>query len=365
MAALLLIDDSPEVQRLFQVAFKTKLGYEIVIAANGEAGIEAALRSSFDVIVLDVMMPGMDGYTVARQMRQNPKTKDVPIIMFTARAQPTDKTAALEAGADAILSKLASFDEIMAAIKEVTKSKSAATAASGQVIGVLGCRGGVGATTLAVNVAASYIRRGQRACLLDLAPLSGHAALVLRMSPKPSWDDLSGEINTETIQPLLRQHASGVHLLAAPPQPPSFEMSNHSFNRLSQTLASAFNVVVINCSPSLDATSRAAVAAASRLLLVTSPEVTAVQAAKGIMSYLHSLSLPAERLRVVVNHAAKDMTLPSANIVMALGRTIDAELPYDESQANALLQGMPLVFLAKSAPLPPYVLGLASLLQKM
>jgi hypothetical protein len=93
--------------------------------------------------------------------------------------------------------------------------------------------------------------------------------------------------------------------------------------------------------------------------------VTAVQAAAGMMSYLGSVPVPADRLRVVLNHSAKDMSLPPANVAKALGHALDAVLPFDESQTNALAQGIPLVFLAKSAPLPPYVFGLASLLQKM
>jgi DNA-binding response OmpR family regulator len=86
---VLVVDDDPVIVNLLQVNFEIE-GYDVLAATGGEAGISQAKVGHPDVIVLDWMMPGVDGLEVARRLRADPLTTDIPIVFLSARAQATD-----------------------------------------------------------------------------------------------------------------------------------------------------------------------------------------------------------------------------------------------------------------------------------
>jgi DNA-binding response OmpR family regulator len=88
-ATVLVVDDDPVIVNLLQVNFEIE-GYQVLTAHGGEAGLAQAQLSSPDVIVLDVMMPGIDGLEVARRLREDSHTRDIPIILLSAKAQSSD-----------------------------------------------------------------------------------------------------------------------------------------------------------------------------------------------------------------------------------------------------------------------------------
>jgi two-component system phosphate regulon response regulator PhoB len=91
---VLVVDDDPVIVNLLQVNFEIE-GYTVLSATAGEAGLAQARAGDPDVIVLDVMMPGMDGFEVARRLRADPATKRIPIILLSAKAQSSDVQAGL------------------------------------------------------------------------------------------------------------------------------------------------------------------------------------------------------------------------------------------------------------------------------
>ncbi len=94
-------------------------GHQPILAEGGEAGIQAALSQSPDVAIIDLMMPGISGYDVTRQLRANPATARLPILILTARSQPMDKQMAANAGASAFMSKPVASRELTARIAEI------------------------------------------------------------------------------------------------------------------------------------------------------------------------------------------------------------------------------------------------------
>jgi CheY-like chemotaxis protein len=96
---VLVVDDDPVIINLLQVNFEIE-GYDVLTATGGEAGLAQAQNLRPDVIVLDVMMPGMDGIEVARRLRQDPDTKQIPIILLSAKAQAGDIQAGLAVADD-------------------------------------------------------------------------------------------------------------------------------------------------------------------------------------------------------------------------------------------------------------------------
>ena len=97
MTRVLVIDDEAPIRLLCRVNLEAE-GMEVLEAGDGPSGLEAARTSAPDVILLDVMMPGIDGWRVAEQLLDQPETKDIPIIFLTARAEFRDRAKGLDIG---------------------------------------------------------------------------------------------------------------------------------------------------------------------------------------------------------------------------------------------------------------------------
>ncbi len=103
-ATILIVDDNPDIRSILDLLLKSK-GYFTVQADSGKAALAAVAQQAPDLILLDIIMPDMDGYQVARQLRENPATKQIPIIMISARNEDIDEVLGLELGADDYIRK--------------------------------------------------------------------------------------------------------------------------------------------------------------------------------------------------------------------------------------------------------------------
>jgi len=122
-ARVLVVEDEPHIQELVAVNLE-HAGHRVVRAASAEDA-DTAIRAELpDVIVLDWMLPGESGVAFARRLRGDPRTRDLPIIMLTARAMEQDKISGLEAGADDYLTKPFSPKELAARIKAVLRRRA-------------------------------------------------------------------------------------------------------------------------------------------------------------------------------------------------------------------------------------------------
>jgi two-component system cell cycle response regulator len=101
---ILIIDDDPDTIEFLRIVFTVR-GHELVGAHTGTEGLRLAHERQFDLILVDVMMPDVDGYEVCRRLRADPATASVPIVILTARSSLIDQTQGLEAGADQFLIK--------------------------------------------------------------------------------------------------------------------------------------------------------------------------------------------------------------------------------------------------------------------
>ncbi len=130
---ILLIDDDPNITQLVQL-YLEKEGYRVKTALRGDEGLATFKQHSADLILLDIMLPGMDGWQVCRAIRQE---SNVPIIMLTAKDETFDKVLGLELGADDYLTKPFEPKELVARIKAVlrrSKQGSLSTEQEGEVV---------------------------------------------------------------------------------------------------------------------------------------------------------------------------------------------------------------------------------------
>lgn len=122
-ANILLVEDEPAIQEL--LAFNvTQCGYRAISAGDAEAAMAQINRELPDLILLDWMMPGISGVELARRLRTDSRTRDIPIIMLTARSDERDKVVGLESGADDYITKPFSPRELMARIRAVLRRRA-------------------------------------------------------------------------------------------------------------------------------------------------------------------------------------------------------------------------------------------------
>ncbi len=148
MARILIVEDEEKIARFVTLELEHE-GYQVEHAADGRTAVDLALERDYDLILLDVLLPQLNGMEVLRRVR---KHKDVPVIMVTARDAVMDKVAGLDAGADDYLTKPFAIEELFARIRVALKRAEAVRAASGAV-GTSAGAGATGAGTAATSPA--------------------------------------------------------------------------------------------------------------------------------------------------------------------------------------------------------------------
>jgi DNA-binding response OmpR family regulator len=119
---ILVVDDDELLRDLLEFKLRSR-GYEVELAEDGEAGLTAASASPPDLIVLDGMMPGLDGFQVLQRLSDSGETRDVPVIMLTARRQEEDVVAGLSLGAQDYLVKPFLPDELVLRIQRILRHR--------------------------------------------------------------------------------------------------------------------------------------------------------------------------------------------------------------------------------------------------
>ena len=122
MARILIVDDSPSqlmgIRRIVE-----KLGHDALTAEDGAAGVEAAKREIPDLILMDVVMPNLNGFQATRSITREPSTKHIPVILVTTKDQDTDRMWGLRQGAKAYLTKPFSEDELAEVIERIFNAR--------------------------------------------------------------------------------------------------------------------------------------------------------------------------------------------------------------------------------------------------
>lgn len=132
---ILVVDDEEDILELVRYNL-VREGYAVDCAASGEEALKAAETNPADLIVLDLMLPGIDGLEVARRLKQNPGTKDTPIVMLTAKGEEADVVSGLELGADDYVTKPFSPRILIARMKAVIRRRSGIAEVESDILNV-------------------------------------------------------------------------------------------------------------------------------------------------------------------------------------------------------------------------------------
>jgi pilus assembly protein CpaE len=366
MAKILVLDDEADLLEMMRLVLEQRAGHQVVLSAEAPEGLARALADPPDLAILDVMMPDMTGYEVCRQLRANPATAAIPIIILTARAQPMDRDAALSAGADTYMTKPVMMNELLEKVEALLTRRSEGGPALSGPVTLMSLRGGVGVTTLAVNLAATLLQTDAASvCLVDLCPTSGHVALQLGLRPEPSWLDIaraaeSRPVNADLVAAHLLTHSSGLQVVAAPFLPlVETELTQSVLEALLTTLQRQFAVVVVDAPPVLNETAMTVLEMSAVVGLVVTPEPAAIQTTIGT---LRALLQWTDKYRVILNQVTPGPLPPTEAIERALKRPVVAVVPFDTDQARAVAQRTPLAIGKPQTPLAQAISGIAQAL---
>jgi DNA-binding response OmpR family regulator len=117
---ILLAEDEPNIVESLRFLLE-RAGFDLAVENNGHKALAAALGGAFDLLILDVMLPGIDGYEILRQIRANQSVHDLPVLMLTAKGQREDRERALEAGVDVFMTKPFANAAIVDAVRELAQ----------------------------------------------------------------------------------------------------------------------------------------------------------------------------------------------------------------------------------------------------
>jgi len=131
---ILVIEDDPATSRLVDYSLRHE-GYQVITSSNGLEGIRKAHSESPDLVILDVMLPGMDGFEICHRLRSEPATAGLPILMFSAKAQEIDKDTGIKVGADDYLTKPSAPAEIVSRVEKLLAKKKGALPTQEKVSG--------------------------------------------------------------------------------------------------------------------------------------------------------------------------------------------------------------------------------------
>lgn len=347
---ILIIDDDLDTLRLVGLMLQ-KQGYQIVAANNGEQGLRKAEEENPDLILLDVMMPDMDGYEVARHLRENSDTASIPILMFTAKSQLDDKVTGFEAGADDYLTKPTHPTELNAHVKALLARSVKAQAAAAPVTkksfitGVLGARGGIGVSTVALNLG-SYLQSALNAESV-VAELTSGMGTIGRDLGFEDYDELSSllksapnAITEETVREALHKHKSGLQLLLASEQPREFPLSESlpQYKAIFKQLAGIPRFLVLDFGASLPRFTQTLLPQCDHVVVLVESVENSIEQTKLLIDDILALGVKESHLSVILNNRIRsDMMLSLVQVEKMLGKHIDLTFtpaPELHSQAN-------------------------------
>jgi DNA-binding response OmpR family regulator len=353
---ILIVDDDVQTLRLVGLMLERQ-GYKILAASNGTQAIGMARSELPELILLDVMMPDVDGLSVARSLRKEPETTDIPILMFTAKAQVEDKIAGYEAGADDYLTKPIHPAELTAHMRAIlSRSKSRTTGAlveRGYTIGIMGAKGGLGVSSLTLNMAINYFQTTkQEVIAAEMRPGQGSWSNELGMPTQEGLNNLlrlsPADINTATIENELVRVPYGVRLLMASPYARDVVLMKNSKNEeaIVDHLSLLAKLVLLDIGTNTHLALDEVLNLCKEVIVVTEPFPGTVQRTKQLLEDLKMRGFGKSKLitLVVINRIRADVQLSITQVQEALGQQVAQVIPpAPEVSFQAATRNLPMI----------------------
>jgi len=385
---VLVVDDIPETRDHLTKLLGFESDIDVVgAAASGREALEMAARLVPDVVLMDINMPDMDGIAATEQLASI--VPGAAVVMMSVQGEADYLRRSMLAGAREFLVKPFSSDELTASIRQVsarerdkqsrmavttTATAGAATngtrsgdpAEPGSVVAVFSPKGGVGRTTVAVNLAvAAATELGKKVVIMDGSFQFGDVGVLLNLNPKSkSIADLIPELEAgelESIDTFLINHTAGIRVLLAPPSPETAEMITASgVKKVLERLRADHDLVVVDCTSYFNDTTLAILDAADVILTMLSLEITSIKNMRLFLEVAEQLGYEKGKVRLVLNRADSALGIRVADVEHSIGRKVDETVVSDgRSVVYALNRGVPFFLSNREAQVSQDILRLA------
>lgn len=333
-AKILVADDDPMLQRLIMNTLKLEQ-YEVVIASDGQQALELARSEKPDLIILDVMMPIKNGFEVCADLRKIPETAALPVIILSGLGQVQEKIAGLKAGADEYVTKPIDPRELLTRVEmlllrnRVLRESSAQRA--GRVTCVIGAKGGVGTTTLAVNLAALLSSQDRSTIIVELRPDFGTVAVQLKLTPAQNLSNIRdlepAALTDQLVERLLADTSYGGRALCGPQRVQEFGPIDAKLaGSLLARLVMLADDVVVDLPSTSGELVEAAVRSAGNVIVTLEADIAGVAAAEKRLQQLQEYEKSLRMHPVVVNRQGT-MLLSMREIETRLNHSLSGMLP--------------------------------------
>jgi len=382
---ILVIDDHPETLGIIQSVLQQN-GYQVIATQSSLNGVLLAASEHPDLVMVDGMMPEIDGWEVCRRLRGDETLSHIPIIMFSAVEEAEQKLAGFNAGADDYLTKPTDPEEMIERVQALladvpargaaeanekpktsmmddslkTRKADSRTpaamltmttglAAQNHLVVVMGARGGVGTTTMAINLAASLAHIGMPTTLVDLDLAQGHVALYLKQKASRNVNQLAG-LTTGVLQAqlsdALTSYDHNLQLLLARTNllDQHNKLSVNQANDLVHSLMQPGSCVVVDIGRGITAVTRPIIEQADHILICLQPERVALAAAKKLITRMKEILSPHTALGTVLLDFVGEREIPQKAIESYLDQPMLAVIPIQLPElTQAVNKGVPLI----------------------
>jgi DNA-binding response OmpR family regulator len=216
MAHILVIDDDQATLQLLIIMLEHE-GYQVSVASDGFQGLKLARKQRPDLVLLDLMLPGIDGFEVCSRLRQEPATATVPVLIVSAKSQQTDRAAGAKVGANGYLTKPYQRKGLIAQVRLFLDQSQAAAAAPtappGFVLTIVAVRESEVIARAVVNMALALAGTDMRVTLVDLRPFSIEYCMLLDLMPRAASLDLAQHDPAAIERDGVVVHPGGLRLL--------------------------------------------------------------------------------------------------------------------------------------------------------
>jgi CheY-like chemotaxis protein len=378
MPKVLLIDDDPHLRTILSRVLKRN-DFDVVIAEDGATGLRVAKRQRPDLIVLDIIMPGMDGFEVAQRLQSDPISARIPIMVLTAYATPYGRKMAVEVGIDDFTTKPFNIDDIVTKAKALTTTPRTSpneptvplkSAGSARFISVHSLRGGLGCTSLAVNVATALKNLWLwPTLLLDADYAGGQVAMALNWPGGLSWTDLMQASMDNTVHRLLDDkriaHDDGLHVLTSPADPRQADrISPQVVGTSLKMIQQRYDYIVADLAHDLRENTLEVLKNSDKILHLLSPDAMSLQLAKKALAAYQARGIQHEDVLLVLVDTRPGKMAKASDVELAVGQPLAAYIPYAPEMTESINRGTSFIEFRPDHKLTRLLEDLAFLLSK-
>lgn len=354
---ILIVDDDPETIRLIGMVLQRQ-GYQIIPAYNGEDAIKFVLKELPDLVLLDIMMPELDGYQVTRELRDNPQTANIPILMFSAKSQVDDRVAGYKSGIDDYLTKPIHPAELVARVKSlISRSKTFGSPAieQGYVICIIAPKGGLGSSSFTLNLAVNLYQESKKDVVAaELRP--GHGCWGIEFGFE-KMDGLSkllqlppSAIRTSNLEKELVRTPFGVNLLLSSNSLEAVKFINRTdqFEAIVRILPSLASIVLLDIGACYLTNLDDILSMCDEILLIIEPHPTTIKIARRYLDDFQDKGFGKTKVitPIMLNRVRTDIQTPLTEASEMLGRVVEHLIsPVPELAYQATLNSKPMILI--------------------